>query len=249
MATAKISFDPATRMIGGFSPLDGTIEFFTRINALLEPHFKVLDLGAGRAAWNTEDRCSSRRGLRDIRSKVAEYIGADVDEAVLTNPTTSRNVVIGVDGHIPLGDKEIDLIVCDYVLEHVLDVDRFRGEVDRILKPGGVFCGRTPHAASYVSLGARLVKNIHHAKWLKWLQPQRKPVDVFPTAYRCNTMRDLERLFAGWDHFSYVYTAEPSYHFGSRSGYAAFAALHKLAPAQFTGNIFAFIRKPLNATP
>lgn len=231
-------------MIAGFSGLDGTIEFFTRINALLEPHFKVLDLGAGRGAWHTEDDCEYRRGLRDIRSKVAEYIGADVDEAVLTNPTTSRNVLLDTNGHIPLVDAEVDLIVCDYVLEHILDVDTFRAEIDRILKPGGVFCGRTPHAANYVTLGARLVKNVHHAKWLKWAQPERKAIDVFPTAYRCNTLRDLERLFPGWEHFSYLYTAEPSYHFGSRWIYAAFSALHKFAPTQFTGNIFAFIRKP-----
>jgi SAM-dependent methyltransferase len=244
MATAKIFFDPAARMIGGFSPLDGTIEFFTRISALLEPHFKVLDLGAGRGGWNTEDHCSYRRGLRDIRGKVAEYIGADVDKAVLTNPTTSRNLVIGADGHIPLEDEEIDLIICDYVLEHILDVDRFRDEVDRVLTPGGMFCGRTPHSANYVSLAARLIKSVYHVKWLKTAQPARKAADVFPTVYRCNTLRELERLFPDWGHFSYLYTAEPSYYFGARWAYSAFSALHRFGPAAFTGNIFIFIRKP-----
>ena len=33
---------------GGFPRDDSTIYFFTRVNALLEPHMTVLDFGAGR---------------------------------------------------------------------------------------------------------------------------------------------------------------------------------------------------------
>ena len=32
---------------GGFTSLDGTIEFYTRINALLAPDMAVLDFGGG----------------------------------------------------------------------------------------------------------------------------------------------------------------------------------------------------------
>jgi SAM-dependent methyltransferase len=237
------NYDPAEAMLGGFSSLDGTVEFFSRVNALLEPDFTVLDLGAGRGMWHSEDQSPFRRGLRDIRGKVAEYIGADVDPAVLQNPTTTRNVLIQA-GRIPLGDGEIDLILCDYVLEHVQDVTAFRDEVSRVLKPGGVFCGRTPHALNYVALAARLVRNAEHARWLKRIQPGRRPEDVFPTAYRCNTLRDLRQAFPEWEHFSYVYTAEPSYYFGNRPAFQVLSLLHKLAPSVLTGNLFVFIRKP-----
>lgn len=33
---------------GGFSRVDGTVEFYTRVNALLSPDAVVVDLGAGR---------------------------------------------------------------------------------------------------------------------------------------------------------------------------------------------------------
>lgn len=32
---------------GGFTSLDGTIEFYTRINALLAPHMTLLNFGGG----------------------------------------------------------------------------------------------------------------------------------------------------------------------------------------------------------
>ncbi len=69
---AKTGYDPADALLGGFSLLDGTMEFDSRVNALLQPHFRVLDLGAGRGAWHFEDAIPFRRNLRDIRSRVAE---------------------------------------------------------------------------------------------------------------------------------------------------------------------------------
>lgn len=236
-------YDPADRLLGGFSELDGTMEFFSRLGALLEPHFVVVDLGAGRGSWHSEDRVPFRRNLRDIRSKVAEYVGVDVDPAVLTNPTTTRNALI-VDGRLPMDDASADLILCDYVLEHIQDVGAFRDEVFRVLKPGGVFCGRTPHTLNYVSLAARVIKNAKHANWLRRVQPNRKAEDVFPTAYRCNTLGALDRVFAGWENFSYLYASEPQYYFGSKIAFHLFAVVHKLAPAPLTGNLFVFLRKP-----
>ncbi len=161
---------------------------------------------------------------------------------MLTNPTTSRNLLIR-DGCLPLDGATIDLIICDYVLEHISDVESFRDEVFRVLKPGGVFCGRTPHALNYVSLAARLVKNANHAKWLAMLQPSRKREDVFSTAYRCNTLRGIGKIFRGWQNFSYLYASEPQYYCGSKLIYHLFDLVHRLAPLQITGNLFVFLRK------
>lgn len=40
--------------VGGFTSIDGTIEFYTRISALLNPSMTVLDFGAGRGAALTD---------------------------------------------------------------------------------------------------------------------------------------------------------------------------------------------------
>ena len=66
-------------MLGGHSPLDGTVEFYGRVNAFLQPQFVVVDLGAGRGAWTADDARLYNRSLRWLRGKVARVIGLDVD--------------------------------------------------------------------------------------------------------------------------------------------------------------------------
>jgi SAM-dependent methyltransferase len=242
IATTPRHYEPGDDMLGGFTATDGTIAFFTRINAILEPEFTVLDLGAGRASWYFLDQCEYRRKLRTIRGKVKEYICADIDEAVLSNPTSDRNVVIRGDG-VPLEDESVDVILADFVLEHVLNVATFRGEVSRLLKPGGYFCARTPHRLHYVSMFARLIRNKKHSAVLRKVQPTRQAEDVFPTSYLMNTLGAARRSFPEWADFSYIHASEPRYFFGSRTVYRLFVLLHALLPKAFIGNVFIFLKK------
>jgi hypothetical protein len=58
-----------------------------------------------------------------------------------------------------------------------------------------VFLGRTVSRRSLLSLVARLVPNERHAGAVARLQPGREAQDVFHTAYKMNTRRDLARVF------------------------------------------------------
>lgn len=230
-------------MLGGYHEFDGTIEFYGRISSILRPSDTVLDLGAGRGAWYFEERCETRRRLRDLKPQVARLIGCDVDPVVLGNPTTSENLLIS-DGNLPVADASIDVIVADFVLEHIPDPVRFAREIDRVLKPGGYLCARTPHKYHYIAFAARLVSNRKHAGVLGHAQPERKAEDVFPTAYRLNTLGDIGTTFEGYRSYSYLYAGEPTYFFGSKLGYRLFSGLHKLLPRVLISNIFIFLQKP-----
>ncbi|WP_417818975.1 class I SAM-dependent methyltransferase [Tritonibacter scottomollicae] len=234
-------YHPDENYLGGFTPNDGTIEFYGRIKALAEPTHTVLDLGAGRAAWFEDDTCAYRRQIQTLKGHVAEVIAADIDEVVLNNRSSDRNVVIN--GSIPLPDNSVDIIVADYVLEHIQDPDEFVSEVRRLLKPSGYFCARTPHKYSYIALGARLVPNRKHVDYLKNLQPDRQAQDVFPTAYRLNTMASIGKSFSGFENFSYVFSTDPAYYLGNRTVYKTLQSIHHVTPSWFSGNIFAFLRK------
>ena len=198
---------PGKYFLGGFTSNDWTIEFYERVKAFTRKEHTVLDLGAGRGAWIEDDICEYRREIQTLKGYVREVIAADIDEAVMKNQSSDRNIVMG--GGVPLPNASVDIIISDYVLENVQDPESFASEVQRLLKPSGVFCARTPHKYSYIALGARLVPNRRHSDVLKNLQPERRSQDVFPTAYKLNTISAYRSYFGEFQNFSYVFRADP----------------------------------------
>ncbi len=238
-----MSYDPFAHLPGGFSPNDGTLDFYGRINTLIRPDMVVLDLGAGRGGWFTDDAVPFRKAVRGLKGKVARLIAADVDPAVLDNPAADEKLLIK-DGHVPVEDGSVDLVICDYVLEHIEDPAAFSLEIDRILRPGGWLCARTPHRNNFVSLFARAVSNARHAAVLRKVQPGRKEMDVFPTAYRLNTLAAVRRSFPRYRDASFIFRADPAYFFGRKALFKLMAAASRILPASLNGNLFVFLHKP-----
>lgn len=230
---------------GGYTAVDGTVEFYGRVHALLRPEMTVLDFGAGRGGGVSEDTCHYRRRLRMIRGQVAKVVACDVDEAVLSNPGVDEAVVIVPDAPLPFPDASFDLIVSDFVFEHIADPKMVSEELRRVLKPGGWLCARTPNRYGLVSLATRLLPNRLHALLLRRVQPDRDEVDVFPTVFRLNSQRALTRWFPPdvFDHCSYRYEPEPSYFFGRRWLLVLLLFINRLLPALMKTNFFIFLRR------
>lgn len=238
-------FDPYIDLPGGFSPNDSTIDFYTRVNSLIRPDMTVLDVGAGRAAWFEDDPLEFRRSLRLMRGKVAKVIAVDVDPAVLDNQAADECHIMTQEC-IPVSDGSSDLIISDYVLEHVDNPRSFVAEIDRVLKPGGWFCARTPHKFHVASLVAQVVPNRKHSATLKFVQPDRHERDVFPTAYKMNTLRDIDQVFAGYRNQSFIFRCDPAYYFGNKAVFKISEIASHVLPEQLFGNLFVFVQKPGN---
>lgn len=230
-------------MIGGFSTRDGTLDFYLRIRSLATSDMTVLDLGAGRAAWFEDGRQDFVSSLRKMKGYVRSLIAADVDPVVMNNRACDSAVLIE-EGHIPLQPDAVDLIICDFVLEHVDDPKSFIDEVERVLKPGGWFCARTPHKYCYVALLSRLLPNRFESAMLSRAQPGRKSEDVFPKRYKMNRLKNIAVLFPGWDNESFIYRSEPSYHCGRQYMYNIMDFIHRIMPAFFSGTLMIFVQKP-----
>ncbi|MBK6741979.1 MAG: class I SAM-dependent methyltransferase [Hydrogenophilales bacterium] len=228
---------------GGFTDIDGTIAFYARIQSVLTSGMTVLDVGCGRGAGLIDDHVEFRRNLRKLRGKCKKVIGIDVDPAGITNAGLDEFRLIE-DGKWPIDNSSVDLIVSDFVLEHIADPNTYFDEVARVLRPDGLFCARTTNRNGYVSFASRVVPTKNHSKILGIAQTERKYFDVFPAEYRVNTIREIRRqlLSRGLDGVVYGYEAEPSYFDFSAILYSLMKTLHSLTPKGMRTCIFVFAK-------
>src|SRR5580658_7799529 len=123
----------------------GTLPFLDLCAASIPKAAEILEVGAG-----------SKNETTAWLSTLGRVTALDIDPDVMNNCDAARSLVFdGVD--FPIPDESFDVCVSNWVLEHVADpVSHFR-EVARILRPGGVYCFRTPNLFHYVMLGSRLM--------------------------------------------------------------------------------------------
>lgn len=170
---------------------DSAHVFFVSAQAVAARSKLVAEIGCGRGAAVEMDQPGGP--WQDLRGPGRTVIGIDIEDTGTENPVIDEFRLIGSDGRWPLDDDSVDLAVSDYVLEHVVDPDAFARELARVLRPGGVFIGRTVSRRSLLSAVARIVPNERHAGAVARLQPGRAAQDVFHTTYKMNTRKDLAR--------------------------------------------------------
>jgi SAM-dependent methyltransferase len=227
---------------------DGTIVFYDRINKFIKPWHTVLDLGAGRACWYEDDPVIERKNHRLMKGKVKLVIAADVDPVVLKNKASDKQVIISGNDLKNFDDCSFDVVIADYVLEHIENPDKFSREILRVLKPDGLFAARTPHKYSYVAFMANVIGEKLQTILLKKLQPNRKEKDVFPVKYKLNTLRNINNSFCSSVNNSYIFKTEPAYYFENKYLFIIFNLIHFIMPKFFSGNIFVYIyRKNINS--
>ena len=229
---------------GGFSRVDGTVAFYTRVRSLITSEMRVLDVGCGRG-WSQENALVFRRELHDLRGISDEVVGIDVDDDARDNPTLDEFRLIEDLDRWPIEDASVDLVLSDYVLEHVSDPDAYLRELARVLRPGGLFCARTPNKFGYVALAAQVVPNRLHARVVGNVQGTRESHDVFPTVYRMNTAGGVRRMLDtyGFDSEIIRHAGEPTYFAFSPIAYRLGAWLHRVLPGPLQNQLFVFARK------
>ena len=103
---------------------------------------RVLDLGCG-AGSNTQALFGGRSDVQVVGLDIA-YPSAQAYVA-----GTGRAALVGSGEALPLRDGAFDLIVCNDVIEHLVDPDTFLEQVRRVLAPGGHLVLSTPNLAAW----------------------------------------------------------------------------------------------------
>jgi|HubBroStandDraft_1064217.scaffolds.fasta_scaffold249572_2 SAM-dependent methyltransferase len=225
---------PATR-VSGFSETDSTVLFYNLVNSLLAEGSVVLDFGAGRGV-RSEDTVPWRVKLAVTSLISVRRVAVDVDPAVLQNPFAKDRFVMPLERgrvRVPMEDASVDVIICDWVVEHLADPAEVFLELKRVLRPGGSVCVRTSNKWHYAHLAARLLGSSKAgALALRRAQPGRKSEDVFPKLYRANSTRSLRSAFAKAglrESAVFTWDPEPAYVGGSVPGAVVGFGLHRLA--------------------
>lgn len=233
------------RATGGFPHDDGTVAFYTRVNALLTPEMTLLDYGAGRGRQFDVPDPGYAQVLQKFQGKVARVIGVDLHPGIREHPHLDERHVITPGERLPFHPGTIDVVVADWVLEHLDDPAHFAAEMVRLVPSGGWLCARTINRWGYVGIGARLLPNRIHGRLVRKLIPVARSEDVFPTLYRVNTLRDIRRWFppAAWENHSYLVNTTPRYFGHSKLLFRATDLYQKLVPYRLRTDLFVFIRR------
>lgn len=126
----------------------------------LKQHFRrslpglALDLQTGEADALVNSLLSRTLGASEAPKgvvigagfRVEEYQGRfpAVDWLVTDTEATFGADVVGDVLSLPVADASMDVVLCEHVLEHVLDPMRGAREIERVLRPGGVALVKVP---------------------------------------------------------------------------------------------------------
>ncbi len=146
-----------------------------------------LDLGCGHQilpGWRAEAE-------KRLVEKCRMVVGVDYSLGSLKN---HENISLRIRGDItklPFRDNSFGLVTANMVVEHLDDPATQFQEINRILKPGGIFIFHTPNNLGHATIMARMVPGALKDK-LAYILDGRKEEDVFETHYKANTRKEID---------------------------------------------------------
>jgi SAM-dependent methyltransferase len=150
------------------------------------PNMIVLDVGAG------YDRNHVDALLKPL---VARVVGVDPAEAILRNRSVDEHHRLTLEEFARADDRQFDLILASWLLEHLVDPRAFFSTCRRLLKPDGAFYAITPNLWHYFGLITKTTATLGLEDWAlrQLMGAERKAEYHYPTRYRSNSVRALKR--------------------------------------------------------
>lgn len=158
------------------------------VSRLLTPGCAWLDVGGGRDVFP-----DNRELARELASRARSLVAVDPSETVKENPIAHSCIQARIEDFT--STELFDLATLRMVAEHIDAPDSSIQSLARLIRPGGRVIVYTINQWAPVSLISWLTPfAIHHPiKRIFW---QTEEKDTFPVAYKMNSRRQLNRVFA-----------------------------------------------------
>lgn len=169
----------------------------------------ALDIGAG------YDRNHVDAALRPL---VSCLVGIDPSENILKNPALHERHQVRLEDFVRQDQRQFDVIVAAWVLEHICDPGEFFGACRRVLRPGGTLFAVTPNLWHYFGLTAKVTSRLGLEDPLltRIIGSEHRAEYHFATRYRSNSVRAITRALdkAGFDSVEFRCCDAPvDYHY------------------------------------
>ena len=155
----------------------------------VNPAVDWIELGCGHSILPSWRRMEELQLIKNCRA----IFGIDYDLQSLKAHSTISKKLRGDITKLPFRGKSFDLVTANMVVEHLDDPDSQFREINRILRPKGIFLFHTPNAYGYGVLLSRLVPESLKGKLIQIVEG-REEHDIFETHYAANTEKGIRTL-------------------------------------------------------
>ena len=161
----------------------------------------VLELGCGAMSLAEES-------LRQARISA----GIDLVFSALRANTTVDYPILANSDHLPFAPETFDVVISQWVIEHLQNPEQTFAEIARVLRPGGQIILFTTNANNYIPLISRLTPDKLQDSILEKVL-HRPGHESFPTHYKANSRRALRYLAgqAGLNLEEVIFVGNPFY--------------------------------------
>jgi Methyltransferase domain len=147
-----------------------------------------IDIGCGRDIFP-----SNLAGAKLLADRAELLVGVDPDPNVFENDLLDERFQGVIEDY--QSDRMFDLVTMRMVAEHVVEAEACVAKLSDLTKSGGHVVIYTPWKWAPMSLAASVIPFAFHNR-LKRLIWDSEEQDTFPTAYKMNTRKALQQLFA-----------------------------------------------------
>ena len=167
----------------------------------IKPDSRLLDIGCGHNAFGHE-----------YYRRAAERVGLDPDfEALQANDLMDRKINCLIED-TPADIGQFDVIVAQWVLEHLSDPEKTASALERLAKPGAYFIFMTTNIYSPLILASKILPT-RVKKFLRHKLLGINENDTYPTQYKMNTPAKIDKILSqhGFERVSLKTTGVLSY--------------------------------------